>query len=103
VSTCAVREEDEMSTDMPVTDELRARAVKRLKKKHDFRIHLLIYLMVNGLLVATWAMTSAAFFWPIFPIVGWGIGVVANAWDAYGSDEPSEEQIQREMHRLGHR
>lgn len=92
-----------MTTDVPETSGLRERAVKRLKKKHDFHVHLLIYLMVNGLLVATWAMTSAGFFWPIFPIVGWGVGVVANAWDAYGGDEPTEEQIQREMHRMGDR
>lgn len=92
-----------MTTGTPEASELRARAVKRLKKKHEFHVHLLIYLMVNGLLVATWAMTSAGFFWPIFPIVGWGVGVVANAWDAYGGDEPTEEQIEREMHRLGDR
>jgi len=48
-------------------------------------------------------MTSPPFFWPIFPLVGWGIGVVANAWDAYGSDEPTERQVNREMVRLTNR
>jgi len=92
-----------MSTSMPQVVDLRERALKRLKKKHDFHIHLVIYLMVNGLLVAVWAMTSPPFFWPIFPLVGWGIGVVANAWDAYGSDEPTERQVNREMVRLTNR
>ncbi len=40
------------------------------------------------------------FFWPVFPIVGWGIGVVMNAWDVYRNDEFDEQQIRREMKRL---
>ena len=42
-----------------------------------------MYLLVNGSLIVIWAMTGAGFFWPVFPIVGWGIGVAASAWDAY--------------------
>ena len=91
-----------MSTELtaPGTDELRVRAVKRLKKKSDFKIHLLIYLAVNTFLVIVWAMTGSPFFWPIFPIAGWGIGVMANAWDAYGRDVPTESQIRHEMDKL---
>jgi hypothetical protein len=36
----------------------------------------------------------------VFPIVGWGIGVVMNAWDVYRNDEFGEDQIRREMERL---
>jgi hypothetical protein len=77
--------------------ELRDRAIRRLKKKHDFHAHLLVYGMVNAFLVVIWALTGAHFFWPIFPMVGWGIGVVMNAWDVYRSEEPNEDQIRREM------
>ena len=80
--------------------ELRDKAVRRLKKKRDFHAHLLVYALVNAFLVVIWAMTGAAFFWPIFPIVGWGIGVVMNAWDVYRSDEPDEARIRREMESL---
>jgi 2TM domain-containing protein len=91
-----------MSTEprYPETADLRDRAVRRLKKKSDFRVHLLIYVMVNAFLVAIWAVTGAGFFWPIFPLAGWGIGVVANAWDAYARDVPTESQIRDEMERL---
>jgi hypothetical protein len=82
-------------------DELRERAINRLKKRHDFYGHLLIFLLVNGFLVLIWAMTSdGGFFWPVFPIVGWGIGVVMNAWDAFGHDGFDEAAIQREVGRL---
>lgn len=84
-------------------EDLRGRALGRLKKKADFRIHLMIYVLVNAMLVLIWAMTGAAFFWPAFILAGWGIGLVANAVDAYVVDEPTEQQIETEMQRLQRR
>ena len=63
-------------------------------------MHALIYLLVNGFLVVIWAVTSGDFFWPIFPIAGWGIGLAANAWEVYGRRPISEAEIRREMDRL---
>jgi hypothetical protein len=82
--------------------ELRSQAVERLKKKRDFKAHLLIYFLVNAFLVVIWAVSRGddGFFWPIFVIVGWGIGVVANAWDVYGRKPITEEEIRREQERL---
>ena len=45
-------------------------------------------------------MTVEPFFWPIFPLLGWGIGVAFNAWDVY-RPPISEDRIRREMDRLG--
>jgi len=76
----------------------RERAIKKLKKRRDFYGHLVVYAVVNSFLVAIWAVTDVhGFFWPIFPMLGWGIGVVLNAWDVYRNDSFSEEQIQREI------
>jgi 2TM domain len=82
--------------------DLRNQAVERLKKKRDFKAHLLIYFLVNAFLVVIWAVSSDGddFFWPIFVIVGWGIGVVANAWDVYGRRPITEDEIRREQERL---
>lgn len=84
----------------------REQAIKRIKAKNDFKIHLLVYLTVNTMLVVLWAFTNAGqtfplgFFWPIFPIAGWGIGVVINGYVAYWGNVYTEEQIQREMQKL---
>lgn len=61
--------------------------------------HSLAYFTVNLLLVAIWYATSAGFFWPVFPIFGWGIGLAFNAWDVLW---PAAEQrkIEQEMERL---
>jgi hypothetical protein len=79
---------------------LREQAIERLKKKRDFRGHVFIYVAVNSVLVVIWAVTGAGFFWPIFPILGWGVGVGANAWDVYGRKPLSEDEIRRETDRL---
>lgn len=48
-----------------------------------FRIHFAVYIAVQLLLVATWVLTSnwdngVPFPWPIFPLLGWGIGLAAH-------------------------
>jgi 2TM domain len=80
--------------------DLREPAIAQLKKKRDFRSHVFIYVTVNAMLVVIWAITGADFFWPIFPILGWGVGVAANAWDVYGRRPIGEDEIQRETERL---
>ncbi len=77
----------------------RDKAVQQLKKRRDFYGHLLIYTLVNAFLVIIWAITSHGFFWPVFPIVGWGIAVVMNAWDVYWRPAITEEDVQHEIRR----
>jgi 2TM domain len=82
-------------------DAVRDRAVKRLKKRRDFHAHLLVYVLVNATIVAVWALTGRhGFFWPAFPILAWGIGVVMNAWDVYHDEDFTDEQIAREVARM---
>ena len=88
-----------MTNSEPMDQTLRDQAIKKLKKRRDFFAHLLVYTLVNGFIVVIWAVTSKGFFWPIFPIVGWGIGVIMNAWDVWRGDF-SERDIAREMNRL---
>ena len=82
-------------------DAARTQAIKRLKKRRDFYGHLFVYAVVNAVIVAIWAVTNVhAFFWPIFPMLGWGIGVVFNGWDVFRPETFSEARIQREIEHL---
>jgi len=75
-------------------------AVAHLKKRRDFFGHLLVYVLVNAFVVVIWAVTGAhGFFWPVFLIAGWGIGVVMNAWDVFWRPQITEQDIQREIER----
>jgi hypothetical protein len=85
--------------------DLRTAAVRSLHRKVEFRRHLLTYVLVNVLLVAIWAVigftTQSWFPWPLFPIVFWGLGIVAQAWTVYGTRRRmTEDDVQREMQRL---
>jgi len=80
--------------------ELRERAKERLKLRSEFRAHLLAFVLVNSFIVLIWAATGSGFFWPVFPIAGWGIGLAFHARDAYGRTYPTEDEIRREMERL---
>lgn len=85
---------------MTMESDQRARALKRLEAKREFRQHATAYVVVNIVLVVIWALTSnGGYFWPIWPILGWGIGLAFHAWGTYGERPITEADIQREMER----
>jgi Domain of unknown function (DUF1707)/2TM domain len=51
----------------------------RRDTRAEFSDHLRTYLMVMALLVAIWALSGMGYFWPIWPALGWGIGIVGHA------------------------
>ena len=78
-------------------DERREAALARVKAKRDFNGHLGAYLIVNALLVVIWAASGAGYFWPVWSIAGWGVGLAFNAWAVYFQKPISEDDIRREM------
>jgi class 3 adenylate cyclase len=44
----------------------------------SFRHHLTVYLLVNVFLIGIWAASGGGYFWPIWPILGWGIGLAVH-------------------------
>ena len=81
-----------------MTQDERQLAIQRIRSKRELRVHLTVYVAVNALLVLIWAMTGAGYFWPLWPILGWGIAIVIHAVTVYqGSSEITEAQIDREM------
>ena len=46
--------------------------------RRELNEHVRTYVAVMALLVVIWALTGAAYFWPIWPILGWGVGVVSH-------------------------
>jgi hypothetical protein len=51
--------------------ELRQLARKRV----EFRSHLIVYIVINASLWVIWYTTGGHYPWPIWPLVGWGIGL----------------------------
>ena len=48
-------------------------------RTRERREHVRTYLAVMALLVAIWALTGAGYFWPVWPILGWGLFVLPDA------------------------
>src|SRR3954471_15164645 len=48
-------------------------------QRREFVEHLRSYLSIMALLVVIWALTGMGYFWPIWPILGWGLGIVSHA------------------------
>ncbi len=86
---------------MTDADTRREAAIKRLEAKRGFKVHAAIYVIVNLLLVAVWAFSGHDYFWPIWPILGWGVGLAIHGWMTYFQKPIGEDDIRREMEKGG--
>ena len=71
-----------LTADLP--DPPRDPRRKQAAARADFRQHASSYVLVNLMLVVIWAATGADYFWPMWPMLGWGIAVAFHARDVYG-------------------
>jgi class 3 adenylate cyclase len=67
-----------LTADLPSAPQP-ARPRRRSALETSVRIHLTVYLVVNVMLIGIWAATGGGYFWPIWSILGWGIGVGCHA------------------------
>ena len=78
---------NDLIADLPVERisrrDPRRRAARHAAARRGVQIHLGVYLAVSLLMIGIWLATAVAagewYFWPVWPILGWGIGVVSHA------------------------
>jgi hypothetical protein len=46
------------------------------RKRVEFRAHLIVYCVTIGALWLLWFFTGQGYPWPVWPMAGWGIGLV---------------------------
>jgi len=79
-------------------------AKKRLQLKASFKVHLAVYFAVITLLFVINLNTSTEYLWAKWPMMGWGIGLLAHGLSAYvftGNSGITDEMIKREMEKTG--
>jgi hypothetical protein len=61
-------------------------ARKRVKKIKGFYIHFIVYVLVNFLLISInlFTLSSESGIWFIYPLLGWGIGIVSHGISVFG-------------------
>jgi hypothetical protein len=72
----------------------------RLMKRRKFKADAAAYVVVNAFLVGIWAVAGFGYFWPGWILAGWGVLLLLDGWDAFYRGDVTEEDIQREMHKL---
>ena len=81
----------------------REREARRILRQRVFYVHAAIYGATNLALVAIWFLTDSGHPWFLYPIIGWGIGLVAHGAVAFLLASPQEIVLQREEQRLSER
>ena len=52
-------------------------------RERTFGAHLISYLSIMALLIGIWVLTTpAGYFWPVWPALGWGVGLFAHGASA---------------------
>lgn len=59
-------------------------AKRRVEELKGFYWHLVMYLLVNAVLVVINLLTSPVYLWFIWPLIGWGVGLIFHAFSVFG-------------------
>jgi len=83
-------------------EEIREIATQRVRRRRGFYSHLTAYILVNLMLVAIWYFTGAGYFWPMWVMLFWGIGLVFNAVAVFLKRDISWEtkEIEKEVEKI---
>jgi len=74
-------------------------AHQNAKLKVEFKIHMVTYIVVISLLAIINITLTPAYLWFIWPLLGWGLGIVIHGINVHFSTNSSfkERMIKREM------
>ncbi|WP_275140745.1 2TM domain-containing protein [Elizabethkingia meningoseptica] len=73
------------------------KAAKRVSEIKDFYSNLISYCCVMPFIVVINLMTSRGFYWFVFPLFGWGMGVVIHGFTVFGIGKSWEERKIQEL------
>ena len=83
-------------------DEVHKQARKRVEARIGFYVHLAIYVCVNALLVGVNLAASPDALWFVWPMLGWGIGLMFHGLAVFlfsSGRKVKEKMIEREIAR----
>lgn len=79
----------------------REREARQIRRRRAFLVHASIWVAVNVMLVIIWVMVGGGHPWFLYPLLGWGIGVVAHGASAYLMAPTDDIVLEREQARYG--
>lgn len=61
-------------------------------RRRDFRKHLISFIAVNLFLILLNLITTPSYFWSIFPVLGWGVGLFFHWWNVYQTKTKNDKR-----------
>ena len=96
-----------MDMDAKLSNPLTSEEIRKVAKARvSFRIHAAIYVIVNLFLAGIWFVTNLTsnadasnpwYYWPIWPHMGWGIGLAIHGYVAYGAGADWERREEEKL------
>ena len=80
--------------------EVYTNAKRKVETRMSFYTHLAVYLVVITMLTILNLMVAGDYFWAIWPMIGWGSGLIIHGLFTFVFDSPSslkERLIEKEM------
>ena len=83
-------------------EQIYEQAKQRVEARKGFFVHLIVYICVNILLIIIWAFVAGAGFpWFIFPLAGWGIGLLFHGLGVFVFGKKSDSAaIEKEVEKI---
>jgi hypothetical protein len=66
--------------------EVKKEEMSNSQQRKGFKSHLFTFLAINGFLVLLNLVVSPGYFWAIYPILGWGLGLLLHGIKVYISN-----------------
>ena len=85
--------------------DIEKKAKKKVKAKKEFYGHLISFVSTMVFLLIINLLTSPGYLWVVWPLLGWGIGLVSHYFSVFGffgmgTDDWEEQEIQKEISKI---
>jgi 2TM domain len=74
-------------------------AALQIQRWRDFGSQIFAYVIGNLVFIVIWAAQGRSFFWPIYPLLVWGLGLSVQHFNMVIRGQITDEEVQRKLHR----
>ena len=76
-------------------------AALQIQRWRDFGSQVFAYVIGNIVFVVIWAAQGRGFFWPIYPLLVWGLGLSVQHFSVVIRGQITDEDVRRKLNKNG--
>jgi hypothetical protein len=81
------------------SDDLYLQTAIQIQRWRDFSAHAFAYVIGNIIFVTIWKMRGKGFFWPIYPLFVWGLGLSAQHFNVVIRGQITDEDVRNALNK----